>query len=94
MTRDIQDPETGKEALSIMNDVTLRDLAEEMDIEYIYMDDPSNIEYLLDSIKSGSTMQMASSDNVSYEDTYFYYAGVLLAFLLIEMVIIVRKGRV
>ncbi len=90
----IQDPETGKEALSIMNDVTLRDLAEEMDIEYIYMDDPSNIEYLLDSIKSGSTMQMASSDNVSYEDTYFYYAGVLIAFLLIEMVIIVRKGRV
>ncbi|MBO6166199.1 MAG: VWA domain-containing protein [Eubacterium sp.] len=89
----ITDPETGKDALSIMNDVTLRDLADEMDIEYIYMDDPANVEYLLDSIKSGSSMQLASSDNVSYEDTYFYYAGVLLAFLILEMVIIVRRGR-
>ncbi len=90
----ITDPETGKDALSMMNDVTLRDLAEEMDIEYIYMDNPANIEYLLDSIKSGSSMQLASSDNVSYEDTYFYYAGVLLAFLILEMVIIVRRGRI
>jgi von Willebrand factor type A domain. len=90
----IKDPESGKDAVSVLDEVTLRDLAEEMDIEYIYMDDPSKIEFLLDSVKSGSSMQMASSDNVSYEDTYFYYAIPLLLLLLIEMFLIVRRGRI
>ena len=90
----IRDPETGNDAFSILNEVTLQDLASEMDIDYIYMDDPAKIEYLLDSIKSGSSMQMASSDNVSYEDTYFYYVIPLLLLLLIEMVLVIRRGRV
>ena len=90
----IRDPETGNDAVSVMNEVTLQDLAAEMDIDYIHMDKQANIEYLLDSIKSGSSMQMASSDDVSYEDTYYYYAIPLLLLLAIEMVLIIRRGRI
>ncbi len=90
----IRDPETGNDAVSKMNEVTLQDLAAELDIEYIHMDKQTNVEYLLDSIKSGSSMQMASSDDVSYEDTYYYYAIPLLLLLIIEMVLIIRRGRI
>ena len=90
----IKEPETNKDALSIYNETTLQDMAEEMDIDYIHMDNTANVEYLLDQIKSASSMQMASSDNVSYEDTYFYYTYPLLLLLIIEMILIIRRGRI
>ena len=65
-----------------------------MHIDYIHMEDVSNVEYLLDSIKSGSVMKLANSDNVSYEDTYYYYVPLLLIFLAIEMILVIRRGRI
>lgn len=90
----LKDPESHQDALSIYNETTLQDMAEEMDIDYIHMDKQSNVEYLVDSIKSGSSMSMASSDNVSYEDTYFYYTLPLFLLLLVEMILIIRRGRI
>ncbi len=90
----ILDPDTGRDAYSKIDEETLCKMAQEMHIDYIHMDDRSKIEYLVDAIKSGSVMQLANSDNVSYEDTYFYYVPFLAALLLIEMVLIVRRGRI
>ena len=75
-------------------DKNLLSLSHDMHIDYIHMEDVSNVEYLLDSIKSGSVMKLANSDNVSYEDTYYYYVPLLLIFLAIEMILVIRRGRI
>ena len=89
-----RDPETGKDALSKYDEKNLLSLSHDMHIDYIHMEDVSNVEYLLDSIKSGSVMKLANSDNVSYEDTYYYYVPLLLIFLAIEMILVIRRGRI
>lgn len=90
----IRDPETGKDALSKYDEKNLLSLSHDMHIDYIHMEDVSNVEYLLDSIKSGSVMKLANSDNVSYEDTYYYYVPLLLIFLAVEMILVIRRGRI
>ena len=90
----IRDPETGRDAYSIIDEELLCKMAQEMHIDYIHMDNQAKIEYLVDAIKSGSVMQLANSDNVSYEDTYFYYVPFLAALLVIEMILIIRRGRI
>ena len=90
----IRDPETGSDALSKYDEENLKRLASEMHVDYIHMDESMRIEYLLDSIKSGSVMKLANSDNVSYEDTYFYYVPLLTLLLAIEMIFIIRRGRI
>ncbi|MCR5148134.1 MAG: VWA domain-containing protein [Eubacterium sp.] len=90
----INDPEKGGEALSKYDEDNLKQLSRDMHIDYIHMEESINVEYLLDAIKSGSVSKLGSSDNVSYEDTFFYYVPFLLAMLLVEIVLVIRRGRI
>ncbi len=89
----VKDPETGKNAVSKMDEGHLNMIAEDLDIDYIHMKSSSNITYLLESIKSGSSLTIEKADTVSYEDTYYMYVIPLLIMLLLELVLFIRRGR-
>ncbi|MBP3807168.1 MAG: VWA domain-containing protein [Eubacterium sp.] len=89
----VQDPETGKNAISKLDEVHLKSIAEDLDVDYIHMKGTSNLTYLLESIKSGSSLTVEKSDTVTYEDTYFRFVIPLLIMLMIEMVLFIRRGR-
>ena len=90
----MQDPETGETALSKIDENNLKQIAQDLDIDYIHMKDTSNVKYLVESIKNGSSLTLEKSDSVSYEDTYYLYAIPLLILLGIEIVIFIRRGRI
>lgn len=89
----IQDEETGEAAISLIDESNLKRIASELQIDYIHMKSTSNVRYLVDSIKSGSSLTMEKSDAISYEDTYYIYVIPLLVLLLIEMVLFIRRGH-
>ena len=89
----VQDPETGKDAISKIDEDNLRQIASDLDIEYIHMKSTSNIAYLIESIKNGSSLTVEKSDSVSYEDTYYYYVVPLIIMLIIELVLFIRRGK-
>ncbi len=89
----VKDPETGKDAVSKIDEGNLEQLASDLDIDYIHMNNYSNIAYLIESIKNGSSLTIEKSDSVSYEDTYYYYVIPLIFMLLIELILFIRKGR-
>ena len=58
------------------------------------MDDTANVRYLIESIKSGSSLTIEKSDSVTYRDTYFYYAIPLAVLLLLELILFIRRGKI
>ena len=90
----VRDPETNQHAISKIDEGNLKKIAEDLDIDYIHMDDMANIRYLIESIKSGSSLTIEKSDSVTYKDTYFYYAIPLAIMLLLELVLFIRRGKI
>ncbi len=91
--RVIQDPVTGSEAVSKIDEENLKKIAEELGVDYIHMTEQENIEYLLDAIKAGSSTVIGDKNGITYVDTYYYYALPLVLMLAWEMYIIVKKGK-
>lgn len=89
----VKDPDTNKNAVSQINEDNLKQIASDLDIDYIHMNHYSNVAYLIESIKNGSSLSIEKSDSVSYEDTYYYYVIPLAIMLILELVIFVRKGK-
>ena len=90
----VKDPETNQRAISKMDEGNLKKIAEDLDIDYIHMDDTANVRYLIESIKSGSSLTIEKSDSVTYRDTYFYYAIPLAVLLLLELILFIRRGKI
>ncbi len=89
----VKDPDTNKNAVSQINEDNLKQIASDLDIDYIHMNHYSNVAYLIESIKNGSSLSIEKSDSVSYEDTYYYYVIPLAIMLILELVLFVRKGK-
>lgn len=89
----IQDYETGKDAVSVIDENNLKQIADELQVDYIHMGSTANVKYIVESIKNGSSLVMEKSDSVSYEDTYFLYVIPLVLLLLIELGLFIRRGH-
>lgn len=87
------DPQTGEIALSKIDENNLKGLAEEMGLEYIYMDKSENVDAILSYIRQIAKATVGEAKIQTFEDTYFYYAIPLLLLLLLELVrmVYVRK---
>ena len=89
----IQDPETGDTALSYIDEENLRLIAQDLGLEYIHPRAPMEVDYLLSSVKAGSTVSIGDTDAVVYDDTYYYYVIPLAALLVWELVLFIRKRK-
>ena len=89
----VQDPETGGDALSVIDEGNLRQLASDLSIDYIRMSGRGNVDYMLDLMRRMSGDTSGTTNTMIYEDTYQYYALPLVLLLLLELALFVRRGR-
>ena len=74
-----------KEAISKMDESTLKEIANDLGIKYIHMDNSSNIDATIQSITNMMSSEMISSSKNSYEDIYYIFALPFLILLVIEL---------
>ena len=84
------DQSTGKPALTFIDEGNLGTIANDLDIPYIHMTDTANVEYLIQAIKTGSSISITSKDAIVYDDVYFYFVIPLLILIIAELFIMVR----
>ena len=89
----ITDPDTGDLAISYLDEENLRLIASDLRVDYIHMRAPGDLSYLLSSIRAGSTTSVGEDEAAVYDDTYFYYVIPLVALLLWELFLFIRKRR-
>ncbi len=91
---EVYDYEKHEAAVSRIDEMNLKLMADDLGISYIHMERPENIKYLTDSILAGSSAARGSKRSVIYEDTYYYYAWPVLIVLALELILLMRRGRV
>lgn len=96
--RNIVDPTTGKDAMSVIDEKNLKSIADDLGVTYLHMtgkgDDNAAIDGALEYIKAASMSVTDSIDGVEkYKDIYYIFAGILAVLLLAEACILVRRGR-
>lgn len=90
---DIQDPETGEDAVSRIDEKNLKQIASDLDIDYIHVKQTSDVSFLTDAIRNGSSAVLQTADAVTYEDIYQYFAAAAALLLLGESGLFLRWGR-
>ncbi len=90
----LYDYDAHQDAVSKIDEGNLRQMASDLDIKYIHVENPNVVDNLIKTIKTGTTTSIGRADAVLYDDTYYYYAAPLLALLLLEAFMLVRKGRI
>ena len=89
----MRDPETGSEAISVLNEENLRALAGDMGIDYIHMTETSNVNVVLDMLSVIGTVRPEKTNFTAYRDLYPYLTFPFCAMLAIELLFLTRKSR-
>ena len=91
----VRDPETNKDALSCIDEDNLKQIAEQLGLEYVNMNSGNaGLENIVENIKESSKTVVESGKGAEiYKETYYYFAYPLILLLAIEMVIFARRGR-
>lgn len=89
----VTDPDTWEAAVSRIDEANLRQIASDLGVEYIHMDMKQNVSALCAQIRAASKNVTGKKDAVTYEDTYYWYTIPLLALLVLEAYLAVRKKR-
>lgn len=80
----VQDNETFSNAISIINENNLKQLANDMNIDYIHMEKQSGIDKKLKEIDKIIKSDFVSTNKKAYNDTYFILIFPLLILLLLK----------
>ena len=81
-------------AISIIDEANLEQIASDMDVDYIHMTKPGNVDKVIADIRHQMTEMDNSSEHTSldaYSDTYFYLLIPLLLLLVADFVYYKRK---
>lgn len=89
----VQDTEKNADAVSVINEENLQKIAKDLQVEYLNVRDPSEVSYMLEAIKSGSSIRMEEAEMITYEDITFYLGAALAAFLIWELICLVLQRR-
>ena len=82
----VADPKTGDIALSRIDENNLKRLAADMDIDYVYMEQPSAIDDKLNYIRLVARTTVGEAKIDTFDDTYYHYVFPLLLLLVVELV--------
>ena len=84
--RYVSDPDTQSDAVSKIDEKNLQQIADDLQLDYLNVKDASDVSYLIETIKNGSSIRMEEAELVHYEDIYYYLAMGLVVFLAWETV--------
>lgn len=79
-----------KKAVSRIDEDNLKTISDSLGIDYVYMDNQSNIDKKLNEIKDGVNYKASKVDLSSYEDIYYIFVIPLVGLLGYEFVIFRR----
>ena len=82
----VADPATGDIALSRIDEGNLKQLATDMDIDYIYMSQNTAIDDKLNYIRLMAKTTVGEAKIETFDDTYHFYVFPLLLLLVVELV--------
>ncbi|MBR6172281.1 MAG: VWA domain-containing protein [Eubacterium sp.] len=85
-SKNVTDPETGKDAISKLDEENLKKIADDLQVDYIHVREAGDISYLVETIKNGSSIRMEEAEMIHYEDIYYYLAMGLAALLIWELI--------
>lgn len=71
-----------EKAISKMNEANLKKIAEDMDLDYIHISNPKDIQSKIKELKTLASSSFQSSDKSTYEDTYYIFLIPLFLLLL------------
>ncbi|MBQ9871845.1 MAG: VWA domain-containing protein [Eubacterium sp.] len=89
----IQDKEKNQDAVSVIDEENLQKIAKDLQVEYLNVKDSSEVGYMMDAIKSGSSIRMEEAEMITYEDITFYLGAALAALLIWELIGLVLQRR-
>ena len=91
----VYDYKTRADALSKIDEENLKQIAEDLGVEYLNLNSGSNsLTGLLQMIKDGSAVVIEKGDGAEvYEDIYYYFAIALAVMLLVELFFVIRRER-
>ena len=89
----IEDPTTGDDALSVLDEENLRLFAEQFEIEYRHITTRSDIDREIFALDNVATEIPTESNELDYRDLYPYIVPVAFVLMLISMVRFLRYGR-
>ena len=89
----VTDPETGQDAISVLDEDNLKKISEDLQIDYIQVRDKGDVSYLMETIKNGSSIRMEEAEMIHYEDIYYYLAMGLVAMLIWEAISIFLQRK-
>lgn len=83
---EIMDPEDYEPAISKLDETTLRQLSDDLEVPYIHVTEDTDVDAVIkDDLLQAQTVIEEREDLTNYEDTYFYLVPVLLALLMAEL---------
>ena len=83
--------ETFSDAISKIDEDNLKQIAKDLDIDYIHMDKTSNMNDKIKKIKNKMSVEMVSSEKKNYDDLYYLLVFPLLILIAIDFKEIRRK---
>lgn len=91
----IYDYNTHSDAVSKIDEDNLKQIAEDLGVQYLNMNDGNaSLAGLVDLIRESSATVVEQGDGAEkYIDTYYYFAAALCIMLLIEAIMFIRRGR-
>ena len=91
--RYVQDPETGEDAISKIDETNLEKIAKDLQVEYMNVHSPEEVGALMDAIKTGSSIRMEEAEMVTYEDITWILGIVGAALLIWEVISVVLQRK-
>ena len=82
----VADPETGAAAVSRINESNLRQIAADLGISYIKMDESSLVDARISYIRLMAKATVSGAKIETFDDTYYYIAIPLLLLLVVELI--------
>ena len=82
----VADPKTGDIALSRIDEGNLKQLASDLDIDYLYMEQSSIVDDKLNYIRLMARTTVGDAKIDTFDDTYHYYVFPILLLLVVELV--------
>lgn len=91
----IYDPSTGKDAISHIDEENLQAMADEMGLQYLNCNESNaGLKSIVTSVLEASADVMEEADGAEiYKDTYFIFAIPLALMLILELAIVLKRGR-
>lgn len=79
-------------AVSKIDEDNLQQIADDLELEYLHMEDPEDLDPIIEEVRSVLDDDMEETTKYGYEDTYFYFVIPLALLVAYEFISVKRRA--